>query len=58
MINTRFLFRFIFRVMIAVYFISHGIHLTQELDKNTRLAVNNVHGKLALTSVNISPYCL
>lgn len=43
MINTRYLVRFLFRLVLATYFITHGLHLTKKLNESSAMAKNNLH---------------
>ncbi len=41
MLNAGYLFRLIFKIALAAYFISHGLNLTKNLASNTTLANKN-----------------
>lgn len=58
MINSRFICRFVFRLAIATYLISHGLHLTEKVDENTELAIKNVHSNLGLSNISVTPRCV
>lgn len=50
MLNTQFIFRLLFKILLATYFISHGLQVIGKLDENNQLVSKNIAGFFGETS--------
>lgn len=55
MINTQFLFRLAFKLILATYFLSHGINLSKKIPESSLIAVRNLQWIVNSSTITIPP---